>query len=143
MRSAVSFYLSVFHQLTYLSLNLYVVKIFTPFFIIQSCHQLLFLSRRYTYTISVHCRKIYNLFAWALETGRKTSLWWAFLVVLQRVQINFTFNDHVRMLYLSFNIKRSKTTTESCWIKRLFSKASFLTTSPLILLPFLSAAQVP
>ena len=26
------------------------------------------------YTIYVHCRKIYNLFVWALETGRKASL---------------------------------------------------------------------
>jgi len=29
----------------------------------------------YIYTIYVHCRKIYNLFVQALETGRKASLW--------------------------------------------------------------------
>jgi hypothetical protein len=31
------------------------------------------------YTIYVHCRKIYNLFVRALETGRKTIIWQAFL----------------------------------------------------------------
>ena len=51
------------------------------------------------YTIYVHCRKIYNLFVQALETGRKASLW--------RVQINFIFNDNVCRLCLSCNIKKA------------------------------------
>ena len=33
----------------------------------------------YIYTIYVHCQKIYNLFVQALETGRKISIWQAFL----------------------------------------------------------------
>jgi hypothetical protein len=57
------------------------------------------------YTIYVHCRKIYNLFARALETDRRASLW-------QRVQINFIFNDNVRILCLSCDIKKSKTTAK-------------------------------
>ena len=32
-----------------------------------------------TYTIYVHCRKIYNLFVRALETGRKASIWQTFV----------------------------------------------------------------
>ena len=39
------------------------------------------------YTIYLHCRKIYNLFLRALETGRKANLW--------RVQVNFIFVYYV------------------------------------------------
>jgi len=49
-----------------------------------------------------------KFFSRALETGRKASLWWAFLPVSQRVQINFIFNDNVRILSLTCNIKKSK-----------------------------------
>ena len=30
-------------------------------------------------TIYIYCRKIYNLFVWTLEIGRKVSIWQAFL----------------------------------------------------------------
>ena len=50
---------------------------------------------QYTYIVG----NIYNLFARALETGRKAN----------RVQINFIFNDNVPILCLSCNIKKSKT----------------------------------
>ena len=31
------------------------------------------------YYIYIYCRKIYNLFVWTLEIGRKVSIWQAFL----------------------------------------------------------------
>jgi hypothetical protein len=44
------------------------------------------------YTIYVHCRKIYNLFVQAFDTGGKATLWRDFLVVFilqfQKVQNN-------------------------------------------------------
>ena len=43
----------------------------------------------YIYTIYLHCRRIYNLFVLALETGRKQTFSEIFMPVSQRVQINF------------------------------------------------------
>jgi len=63
----------------------------------------------------------------------------------KRVNINFIFNDNVRILCLSCNIKKSKTTaklSEKSRNKRRsnrFSMVSYVT-SVLILLLFLSAA---
>ena len=40
------------------------------------------------YTIYVHCRKIYNLFAQAFDTGGKATLWRDFILQFQKVQNN-------------------------------------------------------
>ena len=61
------------------------------------------LTRECTYIVG----KYKKLFVRALETDRR-----AFLAVLQRVQINFIFNDNVCILCLSCNIKKSKTTAK-------------------------------
>ena len=82
----------------------------------QLCHEY------YIYNIKVHCRKIHNVFVRALETGIKESRWWAFRACFatNAKQINFIFNDNVRILCLSCNIKKLKTTailSENSWNK--------------------------
>ena len=56
-----------------------------------------------TYTIDIHCLKIYNLFVPVLETGRKERFFEIFCPTLQREQINFIFTHNARILYLSCN----------------------------------------
>ena len=97
------------------------------------------------YIIQVHCRKISNLFVWALETGRKVSLGKLFWPVSQPEQINFIFNDNVLILWLTCNIKSPKhlpkcqKITETSIILFVFNGViSWSVTSALILLPFLS-----
>ena len=50
-------------------------------------------------TISVHCRKIYNLIVRALETGRKLS----FSVLFRS---DFIFSDNICIMYLSCNVTK-------------------------------------
>ena len=87
------------------------------------------------YTIYVHCLKILNLLVWALQTGRKSSLFWP---VSQRVQINFIFNDNVPSTYIVFILQYQKVQKNNCqivwkWLKQAsflsFSMVSYVTVS--------------
>ena len=73
-------------------------------------HQRIKLFRIWRQTLNVHCRKIYKLCVRALDTGQK------------RLRIHFIFNDNVRIVCLSCNIRKFKTTdklSEKSWKKRL------------------------
>ena len=64
------------------------------------------------YTTYVYCQKIYNLFLRALQKQvEKIAFGELFFILFrsQRVQMNFIFNDNVRILCLSCNIKKSNT----------------------------------
>ena len=95
--------------------------------------------------------KIYNLYVWALERGRKVSLCELFLPVLQQVQINYIFTDNVGMLCLSCNVKKSKTIVKFSEKSRNKSRSNRFLWCPLSrpclycfsFLPLLNMNQVP
>jgi hypothetical protein len=62
------------------------------------------LSKKIQYTTKLHCRKIYNLFVRALETGE--------LFRSEPDNANKIYTDNVRVLCLSYNAKKSKTTAK-------------------------------
>ena len=61
------------------------------------------------------CHEIYHWFVQALETGRKASLWQAFLACFAMSVNNDIFTINVHMLCLSCNVKKSKTTAKLYW----------------------------
>jgi len=64
------------------------------------------------YKINLHCLGMTTLFVRALETSRKGVFLELFGPVSKRVQINLILTDNVRILYLSCNVKKSKTTVK-------------------------------
>jgi len=58
--------------------------------------------------IHVHCRKMYNSFIRAKETGRKAILWQTFLHCFASSANEFIFFDSVYILYLPYNVKIPK-----------------------------------
>jgi len=58
--------------------------------------------------IHVHCRKMYNSFIRAKETGRKAILWQTFLHCFASSANEFIFFDSVYILYLPCNVKIPK-----------------------------------
>ena len=66
-------------------------------------------------TINVHCRKIYNLFVWALETSRKASILWACVLLLTNVNEYSIFSDNEHILCLSCRVKKAQNNCQIVW----------------------------
>jgi hypothetical protein len=103
-------------------------------------------ERNYIWTIFMHCRQIWILFAGALETGRKVSMWRAFqpgLFLSEHKWVLYLLADNARILcYHARPVKVLKTTAKLSEKKQkqaslyVFSIVSSIT-SALMLVPFL------
>ena len=74
-------------------------------------------------TTYVHCRKIYNLFARALESGKKASLWRAFITCFAECKlILFLLIFNLLLPFLSVAQQESGTRKAIFWPVTVYSK---------------------